>query len=695
MLDAVYGVDVNPYAVAIARFRLLVVALRVSSITRLREAPGFRINVAVGDSLLHGRRFGELDLKGETVDLRRVGGSEHVYRAEDLAELHRILGQQYHVVVDNPPYITVKDQALNQAYRNRYSTCHRQYSLAVPFTERFFDLAVYGHDGRSAGYVGMITANSFMKREFGKKLIEEFLPRIDLTHVIDTSGAYIPGHGTPTVILFGRHHAPVSHEVRAVLGIRGEPSTPDNPAQGRVWRSIIEHLDLRDSQNEFVSVTDMPRETFAKHPWSLGGGGAANLKEAIELMASQLLHDLVESIGFYQDTHADEAFVQPLDFVKRYKLQVSFRPQVRGEQLRDWSYVVDEAILFPYNPDLSQWNHIPDQTEWRWFHNLRTVFWARSTFGGGTYRSENRAWFDYHQFPKNRAQRPLSIAFAFVATHNPFVLDRGGKVFNRSAPLIKLPSNATEDDHLALVGLLNSSTACFWMKQVFHNKGSAVDEKGARQTTIAFENFYEFTGTGQQKFPVTSEKPLDLAVAIDRLAQDWQKRLPLQLATCFPLSRTHFDEHRNTEAGLLGSMIALQEELDWRCYALYAITDQNLCYRDAAGHQLTPPAMTFGQRAFEIVMARKMAMGELETTWFERHGSTPITEIPAEWPEDYRKLVERRIKLIETNRNIGLIERPEYKRRWNTEPWESQLERGHCATGCWTGWSATSTSTAA
>ena len=242
-LDAVYGVDVNPYAVAIARFRLLVAALQASDITRLREAPGFRINVTAGDSLLHGRRFGELDLKGETVDLRRVGGSEHVYRTEDLGELNRILGQQYHVVVGNPPYITVKDAALNQAYRNRFSTCHQKYSLAVPFTERFFELAVYGHDGKSAGYVGMITANSFMKREFGKKLIEEFFPRIDLTHVIDTSGAYIPGHGTPTVILFGRHHAPISHEVRAVLGIRGEPGTPDDPAQGQVWLSIVEHLD--------------------------------------------------------------------------------------------------------------------------------------------------------------------------------------------------------------------------------------------------------------------------------------------------------------------------------------------------------------------------------------------------------------------------------------------------------------------
>jgi len=59
-------------------------------------------------------------------------------------------------------------------------------------------------------------------------------------------------------------------------------------------------------------------------------------------------------------------------------------------------------------------------------------------------------------------------------------------------------------------------------------------------------------------------------------------------------------------------------------------------------------------------MARQMAAGELKTTWFERHGSTPITEIPAEWPEDYRRLVERRIELIETDRNIGLIEQPEH-----------------------------------
>ena len=104
------------------------------------------------------------------------------------------------------------------------------------------------------------------------------MDRMDLTHVIDTSGAYIPGHGTPTVILLGRDRPPVGQTVRAVLGIRGEPSTPTDPAQGQVWRSIVELVDQSGAQNDFVSVSDVPRQTFARHPWSIGGGGAAEFK---------------------------------------------------------------------------------------------------------------------------------------------------------------------------------------------------------------------------------------------------------------------------------------------------------------------------------------------------------------------------------------------------------------------------------
>jgi hypothetical protein len=64
-----------------------------------------------------------------------------------------------------------------------------------------------------------------------------------------------------------------------------------------------------------------------------------------------------------------------------------------------------------------------------------------------------------------------------------------------------------------------------------------------------------------------------------------------------------------------------------------------------------------------------------ETACFERHESTPITEIPGHWPVGYRRLVERRLALIAEHRSVRLIERPEYKRRWSLEAWEKRQER--------------------
>jgi hypothetical protein len=70
-------------------------------------------------------------------------------------------------------------------------------------------------------------------------------------------------------------------------------------------------------------------------------------------------------------------------------------------------------------------------------------------------------WREYAMLIKDKQNRLESIAFGEVATHNHFVLERSGMVFKQTAPVIKLPPTATEDDHLGLLGLLNSSTACF------------------------------------------------------------------------------------------------------------------------------------------------------------------------------------------------------------------------------------------
>ena len=678
-LAAVHGVDVNPFAAAIARFRLVVAALRASGIRRLGEAPAFPLNVAAGDSLLHGRRFGELDLGSGAEQHALTGQAEfaHAFQSEDLDALNRILGQQYHVVVGNPPYITVKDKAVNQLYRARYTTCHRQYSLAVPFTERLFDLAVRD-DSRRAGYVGMITANSFMKREFGKKLIESFLSGVDLTHVLDTSGAYIPGHGTPTVILLGRHRPPHCDVVRTVMGIRGEPKTPDDPALGIVWEAIVDQIDGNGRESEWVSSDDVERKTFSIHPWRITGGGAAQLMDHIDAHGASKLQNEIDDVGAGAVTREDDAYIISTGVAQRVGIDLRFvKPAVAGDMIRDWTITDLVGALWPYDESTLGVSRPGSSTAiMRFLWHYRLQLRERIAYGKSQIE-RGLTWYEYSMFFKRRYRVPLSIAFADIATHNHFVLDRGGKVFNRTAPVIKLPDDATEADHLPLVGLLNSSIACFYLKQVSHNKGSTVDARGARQTTDAFENFFQFNATRLKVFPLPTEHPAQLPEAIDRLVTERQSHLPAQLTDRFPLTPEELDAHCDAAASLQARMIALQEELDWECYRLYGIIDEDCRYAagNGTGDRSEPPPLALGERAFEIVMARRMAAGELETRWFERHGSTPITEAPAHWPEDYRALVARRIELIGSGRSIGLLEKPEYKRRWNTEPWEDQERR--------------------
>ncbi|MCW5868192.1 MAG: BREX-2 system adenine-specific DNA-methyltransferase PglX [Candidatus Eremiobacteraeota bacterium] len=661
-LEAVHGVDINPFAVAIARFRLVIAFVKACELSRLREMPNVKVRVATGDSLLHGNTI--CSAKGWGVQ-ELSDWLPDAFAASDFEDASQILSQRYEAVVGNPPYITARDKAHNSEVRSRYRTAYMKYSLAVPFKEKFWDLAVEGKGKQRAGFVGMITANSFMKREFGSRVIEEFFPRVDLTHVIDTSGAYIPGHGTPTVILMGRNRAPVTETVRAVLGIRGEPSTPADPAQGLVWRSIVELLERPGESSAFVSVTEFDRTTFAEHPWSIGGGGASELKDRIEGNSPQRLTGICHEVGVLGMTNADEIFLLPKEVPNRLNLAEFFVPLALGDELRDYQYLGDTSVFLPYrDEELLSICDIEPVLPYLW--SFRTILGSRVTFSRKTYFEEGLPWWKWHQIALYRLRTPLTIAFAFVATHNHFVLDRGGKVFNRSAPVIKLPNGTSEDAHLALIGILNSSVGNFWVRQVgFSKGGDYVGTEGARVIKTPWEDRLERDGSKLQNFPIplNHQQTLTLASQLDQLAAEHSALEAAGFIHELPPGLWNLPEKQAQQRQVRQKMVALQEELDWLSYQLYGILDVSPIATD-------PPPLQLGERAFEIAMARS----EEETTWFSRHGSTPITELPGHWAADYRATVEKRLELIANHPEVALLERPEHKRRWQQRPWEERLK---------------------
>jgi hypothetical protein len=181
--------------------------------------------------------------------------------------------------------------------------------------------------------------------------------------------------------------------------------------------------------------------------------------------------------------------------------------------------------------------------------------------------------------------------------------------------VVKLPDSATEDDHLALLAVLNSSTACFWLKQVSQNKGNRGGERSTAR--FAWESFYEFTSTKLEQFPLPGALPLEFGRELDKLAQ--------QLSA----AATREDDER-----VRGRTIALQEELDWDVYHRYGLVTEEQA-ADLIAAPGSVPNLKLGQRAFELVIAGQVDDDEGAAQWFTRHRSTPITEIPKEWPEEY------------------------------------------------------------
>lgn len=658
-LDAVHGVDINPFAVAVARFRLTVKALQACGLRALEDAPAFRYHLAVGDSLVHGGEQLQFDLGAELTGDQVA--ANFAYATENLGSLRSILrNRQYDVVVGNPPYIEVKDANLRALYRRLYPSCKGNYVLSVPFMEKFFSLAKSG-DG--SGFVGQITSNSFAQREFGKTLIEKFLPRVDLTQVINSEGAWIPGHnmdGTPTVILVGRNRTPSPRPLRVVLskGIRESGREPNGT--GPYWTSLVDHLDDDEFENEWVSIRDTPRADLARHPWNLVGGGIRTLIDSLST-GRPLLGTRSARIGFYGDSHADELFFLPFDFAARVGLHDNvLREASRGSSVRDWVGLRGEVALLPYD---SSKRFLPEselrtveKVLWPW----RTTLWSRKVFDGSTYREAGQHWLAWHQLPRDEDTDECTIAYAEVAPDPHFILDDGSSVFNRTAPVIKLPTGTSDQEHWNLVLNLNSSVACCWLRDQSKPKGGAAGKLWART--------HQFNGSRLKGFPIAGPLDAMLSTRIRAAVEDLDSLVNGgPFADGHPPTRQALDAHSEALSRIRGLLIALQEELDWSFYHLYGLVDEELTHPDA-----DIPSLAVGERSFEIALAQGVHPNSEAKAWLQEPHVRRSNQVRDEWPQAYGELVSRRIDVILNSPLIAILESPEHKRRWSSGIHEAQ-----------------------
>jgi hypothetical protein len=382
------------------------------------------------------------------------------------------------------------------------------------------------------------------------------------------------------------------------------------------------------------------------------------LMKTLESARKRRLKDVAVEMGRTTNVGEDDAWLTTPSVATRLGLAESTRRFVIGEYVRDYVVRGSETIWWPFSDvQVPSWlpetHPLPAKVLW----SNRTLLRQRTIFGK-TFAERGRPWYDHLETYPARLRTDRFITYPEVASHNHFVLTRGEFAFKQTAPVIKLRDDAKDSDYTDLLGILNSSSALFWMRQVCKAKGGAADKTWSRT--------YQFNTTTIQEMPLPAALPTERGAVLDKCASQMAKCLPTDFDGVTPtrelLADLRADYMRN-----LGRLIAHQEELDWEVYRLYGLVGDDFVL---PADDLRPlPSLAPGQRAFEIGMAGDASLGS--GRWFEDQGATPEDTLPGDWPDHYRSLVERRVELIRNDPRFRLLESPNHKRPWLVRDWDA------------------------
>jgi type I restriction-modification system DNA methylase subunit len=585
----------------------------------------------------------------------------------------------FDLIVGNPPFVTARNKIKRELYRERWPrVCFGTYPLVCPFFEMSFGVL------KDEAQLGFIVSNAFAKREFGRPLVEDFFPTVDLQKIVDCSGLLFPGHGTPTCLLFARNAKPETQStIRVTAIIPGGGDLLAVPEESQLWDSIAQFNDQSGYQDSRITVADRSRAEMSKWPLNFDSG-AEPTRQLIEKSPARLLDFLTTSIGYVCITKGDELFFQPQNLARRLSPGGSYiLPLTAGDDVRNWSAQSDKA-LFPYNPKTFEPAKLKDLPYADFFQSLKTPLSDRITFGKP--QAERGLWYEYAMMTPDRVNRPFIITMPEIATHNHALVLQQPFLASQTAPVAS-PSSSSLGDHQLIAALMNSSTALFWLKQVCFNKGAGEDEHRDR---------FVYAGGKVEQLPVTSRiaealrsKGNALSDALIELSEAcWQSGSELQSLALRKLFEKRSEAYHAWSAALPGyiephkdlsasfsttndleknfsraqeirerlraQMIARQEEMDWLVYTAYGLIDD----KDPAAQVETEPApLDEAQRVFRLWQA---ANGDF---------ARAVKSIPADWAKSRRMLWEMRLAAIRDNEHIRRIEQPVYKRRWD-EQWK-------------------------
>ncbi len=328
----------------------------------------------------------------------------------------------FDAVIGNPPY--VRQEGLGEdkgAFKEIYKVYNSIADLYTYFIER-------GHASlRRGGRFGMITANKFMRANYGVPLRKFLIEQTKLEYLIDFGDLPVFGDATTyPIIVISTNIDNGSHAIECVL---------------------IKDLGFDNLSNIVESTASkIPASSFNSTNWSLVNDSIQGILNKLKGSISLPLSEYIEGkIQYGVKTGFNEAFI--IDQITRDKLIAEdpksaeiIKPFLVGEDVRRYTLNFQDRFLIwtyigvpikEYPAILKHLQQYQAQLEKRWD---KGNFW---------WELRHCDYYSDFEMPK--------ILYPVIAVTNKFTLDEGGHYTNDKTFFIPIKD-------LYLLSLLNSST---------------------------------------------------------------------------------------------------------------------------------------------------------------------------------------------------------------------------------------------
>ncbi len=241
--EHIYGLDINPFACHIAEINILfqIIDLYQKIREKYSDYKLKRFKIYRTDSL-------------EKPTQKQI--SDYTYSAflEEQEEIDAIKNKKFDFVVGNPPYVRVQtlDYKSRDLYKQEYQSAHKQFDLYVLFIERGIAWL------KAKAFLGYITSNKFVKREYGKEIRRILTNEGKLLQLVDLTQIKIFKEATndPVIFVFRKMIESQTLKYVEVMNYKRD-----------ILNYILYHGNKIDYSDEFIKIFNVTNEELIRNNW--------------------------------------------------------------------------------------------------------------------------------------------------------------------------------------------------------------------------------------------------------------------------------------------------------------------------------------------------------------------------------------------------------------------------------------------